>query len=144
MGLSLAACHSNRDVADISAIEVRTSGLRGNDIIVHANGQGEMAEWLTKTNRQFGLKPAQFQKLASELRPYRRYARPVTDKSVWKSRCSSPAVDAGTVYLRWQALHSNVHYVVDLGCSHWWQSHRRLFDTISNLERDALTGSPHS
>ena len=143
-GASLLSCHSGASSDQIDAIEVRTSGLSAEDIVIHSNGRGELRQFLTKRTRDFLVTPAEFRKLANVLRPYSRHARPVEDKSVWKSKCAAPSIDAGTIYLRWQGPQLNVHNVIDFGCKHWWQSYGTVLDAVADLERRALKPPPQS
>jgi len=124
-------------VGSIDTIEVRTSGMRAEDIVVRSNGHGELRQFLTKRTRIFSVTPTEFQKLAKVLSPYLRHAHPVTDMSVWKNKCAAPTIDAGTIYLRWQGPRANVHNVIDFGCKRWWQSYGTVLGAVADLERKA-------
>jgi hypothetical protein len=124
-------------VGPIDTIEVRTSGMSAEDIVVQSNGHGEVRQFVAKRTRHFSVTPTEFQKLAKVLRPYLRNARPVADKSIWKSKCAAPAIDAGIIYLRWQGPKSNVHNVIDFGCKRWWQSYGTVLGAVADLERKA-------
>jgi hypothetical protein len=107
------------------------------DMIVHSNGQGEVAQFLLGTKRAFALENGQFEELSNVLRPYLTNARPASDMSVWTPSCANPPRDAGVLYLRWQGPSVNAHRVIDFGCTHWWQSHRQLLNAVDHLERRA-------
>ena len=125
------------NLGSIDTIEVRTSGRSAEDIVIRSNGQGELRQFPTNRTRDFSVTPTEFEKLEKVLSPYFRRARPVADKSVWKSKCAAPSIDAETIYLRWQGPQSSVHNVIDFGCKHWWQSYGTVLDAVAELERKA-------
>ena len=112
----------------IDTIEIQKSGDIAFKVIVHENGAGEFEGspiLPEKGNRTFTLKPGQFERLASTLRPYMSYARPVTDASLrdviygnWP-KCQHPrsyTTDVGALYLRWKGPKTDIHYLIDFGC----------------------------
>ncbi|MDB5692922.1 MAG: hypothetical protein JWO81_1985, partial [Alphaproteobacteria bacterium] len=78
------------------------------------------------------------------IRPYLRYADPVTDKSkrakddgTWP-KCPTVrprTTDVGALYLHWQGPKVNVHYLVDFGCDEQQNRGRnkRLLDAVHRL-----------
>jgi hypothetical protein len=137
-----AGCHSQNDAPNVDTIEIRSSGMFAYDMIVHANGQGEVEQFLLHTRRNFALENAEFQELTTAVKPYLAHARPASDRSVFKPGCANPPVDADVLYLRWQGPSVNAHRVIDFGCTHWWQSHRDLLNVIGQLERRAKIVQP--
>jgi hypothetical protein len=144
--LALTNCTPGKEEPVVDTIEIHHSGWVGYNVIVHANGTGEFEgspSLAEKSRKAFALKQGQFEQLASTLKPYLRYAQPVTDKSIrdivdgaWP-KCPSPmrTIDAGALYLHWQGPRVNVHYLVDFGCDEHQNRGRnkRLLDAVHQL-----------
>jgi hypothetical protein len=141
----LASCSPAAPTVD--TIEIHRSGGVSYNIIVHANGTAEFdgSRLLPeKGKRAFTLNPGQFDQLVSALKPYMRYARPVTNESLhdivygdWP-RCPPKTpytYDVGALYLRWQGPKTNVHYLLDFGCDYDANRPRdeRLMEAVHQL-----------
>jgi hypothetical protein len=152
--LALTNCAPRKEEPVVDTIEIQISGWVGYNVIVHANGTGEFEgspSLAVKSKKAFALKQGQFEKLASTLRPYLRYAQPVTDKSIrdivegaWP-KCPSVyprTMDAGALYLHWRGPRMNVHYLVDFGCDEQRNRGRneRLFDAVHQLPINQYLG----
>jgi len=143
--------------ATIDTIEIHHSGWVGYNIVIHSNGSGEFQgspSLPEKGRRAFKLEPAQFERFASAIRPYMRYARPVTDASIrdiiygnWpKCPPNTPhSYDAGAFYLRWQGPRTNVHYLVDFNCDYDANNarNRRLYNAVHQLPITQFLGPTH-
>lgn len=142
---SLMSC--SPPAAKIDTIEIHRSGEVGYNVIIRSDGSGEftgsplLAE---KGNRAFKLKAGQFDRFASVIEPYFRYARPVTDASSrdiiygnWpKCPPKTPyTYDVGALYFRWHGPGTNVHYLIDFGCDYDANRARyqRLSDAVHQL-----------
>lgn len=145
LALAAASCSPSNPDAKIDTIEVHRSGDWAYNVIVHANGRGEFegSSLLPERGKAtFRLKPGDFQRLSSALRPYWANAEPVTDKSLngflTGSACKlgEPyTTDAPALYLRWQGPKTNVHNLVDFGCDAKTNSarNRMLLDAVNRL-----------
>ncbi len=119
----LAACHSKSAQPRIDTIEIESTGHFAETFTVHSDGRGEYEgpqEFLDKRLRTFTLKPGEFERVSSDLRPYLNSAKPVADKSIYDKTCKYPSIDAGGFYVRWQGPHLDDHKWLDYGCEHWW------------------------
>jgi hypothetical protein len=121
--LALAGCSAPSD-AEIDMIEIHASGWVGYNIIVRPDGSGlfESGYGAEAIKRSFRLEPGQYERLASDIRPWLREARPVTEADMRRivefGDCPHriDLIDAGAFYLHWQGPKLDVYRLVELGC----------------------------
>ena len=139
--LTLTGCEARDKAVPIDTIEVRTTGMFAERITIHANGRGELEQFLPNRKREFALKPGEFQDISARLRPYMRRASPFKDKSIFEPRCNAQAVDAGGYHIRWQGPGTNVHNWLGYDCPRWWwrwlPPYREVRSAVAELEAES-------
>lgn len=141
---ALAGCSAPVD-PKIDMIEIHASGWVGYNIIVRPDGSGEFESGYPEAmKRTFRLKPGQYERLASDIRPWLREAKPVpVNQAEWTrlieyGDCPKPETlicDAGALYLHWKGPKLDVYRLIELGCDtkRNAERYRRLEEAVDRL-----------
>ena len=150
LAIALAGC-SAPVKPKIDMIEIHMSGEVGYDIIARPDGSGEFESGGSPTaiKRSFRLRPGQYERLASDIRPWMREARPVTEASMKRmiefGECPKPETlirDAGAAYLHWKGPNLDVYRLVEFGCEAKRNElrYRRLWEAVDRLPIQSFVG----